>query len=139
MNNLTYERIHHNLQELQLLTIEEILDAYLERASREGLSTLEVLDLLLQEEKIRKDEQKCSRRMKFAGFPSQKEFDDFDLTFQASVDPAQINELKTLRFIHNAENVVFLGGHPVLEKHTLQLPLEDMQLEMAFLLISLML
>jgi len=117
MNSLPYERLHHNLQELQLVTIDEILDASLERASREGTPTLEILDMLMEEERRRKDNQKCRQRMKLAGFPASKDFDDFDLDFQPSVGHEQINELKTLRFIHNAENIVFLGPPGVGKTH----------------------
>jgi DNA replication protein DnaC len=117
MNNLAYERLHHNLQELDLVTIDEILDASLERASREGTPTLEVLDLLMEEERRRKDDQKCRQRMKLAGFPTPKNFNDFDIDFQPSVGIEQINELKTLRFIHNAENIVFMGPPGVGKTH----------------------
>ena len=55
-----YERLHHNLRELQLVTIDEILDASLERASREGTPVLEILDSLVEEEKRRRENQKCS-------------------------------------------------------------------------------
>ena len=117
MNNLAYERLHHNLQELDLVTIDEILDASLERASREGTPTLEVLDLLMEEERRRKDDQRCRQRMKLAGFPAPKNFNDFDIDFQPSVSIEQINELKTLRFIHNAENIVFMGPPGVGKTH----------------------
>jgi len=117
MNSLAYERLHHNLQELQLVTIDEILDASLERASREGTPILEILDLLMEEERQRRDEQKCRQRMKLAGFPAPKNFDDFDIDFQPSVGIEQINELKTLRFLHSAENIVFLGPPGVGKTH----------------------
>jgi DNA replication protein DnaC len=117
MNSLVYERLHHNLRELRLVTIDEILDAYLERASREGTPILEILDILMEEERRRRDNQKCRQRMKLAGFPTPKNFEDFDLDFQSSIGSEQINELKTLRFIHNAENIVFLGPPGVGKTH----------------------
>jgi len=38
-----------------------------------------------------------------------KNFDQFDFGFQPSTDERQIRELRTLRFIHEASNVIFLG------------------------------
>ena len=44
-----------------------------------------------------------------SGFPFRKTFDMFDFSFQPSIDKAQIDELCTMRFVENGENVVFLG------------------------------
>ena len=44
-----------------------------------------------------------------SGFPIKKTLDDFDFSFQPSIDKRQIDELATMRFLENGENVVFLG------------------------------
>jgi hypothetical protein len=38
-----------------------------------------------------------------------KTFDEFDFAFQPSIDERQIRELRTLRFVHEASNVILLG------------------------------
>jgi DNA replication protein DnaC len=38
-----------------------------------------------------------------------KRFDQFDFAFQPSIDERQIRELRTLRFVHKASNVILLG------------------------------
>jgi DNA replication protein DnaC len=38
-----------------------------------------------------------------------KTFDQFDFAFQPSIDERQIRELRTLRFVHEASNVILLG------------------------------
>ena len=43
------------------------------------------------------------------GFPVKKTLDDFNFSFQPSIDKRQIDELATMRFWENGENVVFLG------------------------------
>ena len=43
--------------------------------------------------------------------------DKFDFSFQQSIDRSVINDLMTLRFIHNRENVVFLGPPGVGKTH----------------------
>ena len=47
-------------------------------------------------------------RLKQSGFPVRKTLEEFDPNAQPSVDPRVIQDLRTLRFVHNAENVIFL-------------------------------
>ncbi len=46
-----------------------------------------------------------------------KTLDDFDFSFQPSIDKRQIDELATMRFLENGENVVFLGPPGVGKTH----------------------
>jgi DNA replication protein len=55
--------------------------------------------------------------LNWSGFPFRKTIDDFDFSFQPSIDRSLIDELMTLRFIHNMENVVFLGPPGVEKTH----------------------
>ncbi len=117
MNGLAYERLHSNLQRLKLRTIDTILDNYLEIAAREGKTTLEVVDYLVDQEKHAKDSASQETRMKLAGFPVKKLLEDFDFGFQPSIDRTVISDLAILRFVYNAENVVFLGPPGVGKSH----------------------
>jgi DNA replication protein DnaC len=56
MTNLAYERLHENLIKLKLNTVGTILDNYLEIAAKEGKTTLEVLDYLVDQEKHARNE-----------------------------------------------------------------------------------
>ncbi len=56
-------------------------------------------------------------RMRLAGFPAKKRLEDFNFEFQPSIDKAVITDLALLRFIYNAENVVFLGPPGVGKSH----------------------
>jgi len=109
VSNLAYERLHANLEKLKLNTMAAMLDSYLERAAKEGKTVLEILDHLLEEERRAKEASAIAVKMSFAGFPVRKTLEDFDFKFQASLDPETIKDLATLRFVYNAENVVFLG------------------------------
>ena len=44
-----------------------------------------------------------------SGFPIKKTLDDFDFSFQPSIDKRQIDELATMRFLQSAGDVVCLG------------------------------
>jgi DNA replication protein DnaC len=117
MNNFTYERLHNNLAHLKLDTIEAILDNYLELAARDDKTTMEVLDYLLEQERKHRDAAAIDRRMKSAVFPVKKTLEEFNFDFQPSIERSVIEDLATLRFIHNAENLVLLGPPGVRKSH----------------------
>lgn len=117
MSNFAYERLHSNLQHLKLDTIESIVDNYLEIAAKDGKTTLEVLDYLIDQEKLTKENTARERKMRLAMFPVHKKLEDFDLDFQPSIDQMVISDLASLRFVHNAENLVLLGPPGVGKSH----------------------
>ena len=117
MNNFTYERLHNNLHYLKLDTIETILDNYLELAAKDSKTTMEVLDYLLEQERKNRDAAAIDRRMKSAAFPITKTLEKFNFEFQPSIEKGIIEDLATLRFIHNAENLVLLGPPGVGKSH----------------------
>ena len=117
MSNFEYEKLHHNLKLLKLGTFESILDNYLEIAAKEKKSTIEILDYLVDRELKSKEYRSLALRMRKAGFPMEKRLDDFDFEFQPSLDKSVINEIASLKFIHNAENVVLLGPPGVGKTH----------------------
>jgi DNA replication protein DnaC len=117
MCSLTYERVHHNLKRLKLNTIDALLDNYLEIAAKEDRSTLEVLDYLLDQELMSKVDRALGSRMRMPVFPMEKRLEDFDVSFQPSLDPEVIRDLASLRLIHNAENVLLLGPTGVGKTH----------------------
>ena len=117
MSQQEYERLHHNLLLLDLITFESILDNYLEIAAKDERSTIEILDYLIAQEVQSKETRSLDLRMRLAGFPVEKRLDDFDFKFQPSIDKASIKEMASLKFVHNAENVVFLGPPGVGKTH----------------------
>lgn len=117
MSNFAYERLHSNLQHLKLDTIESIVDNYLEIAAKDGKTTMEVLDYLIDQERLTKENMARERKMRLAMFPVQKRLEDFDFDFQPSIDRVVIPDLASLRFVHNAENLVLLGPPGVGKSH----------------------
>ena len=115
--SLAYERLHDNLEKLKLNTIAEIMDNYLEIAAKEERSIVEILDHLFEEEQRAKQARNIEFKMKLAGFPARKTLTDFNFKFQPSIDKKVIKELSTLRFLHNNENIVFLGAPGVGKSH----------------------
>lgn len=113
----SYEKVIYSLQELKLNRMSVILDGYLERATKEKIPLIDSLNFLLKEELNYKNDNSLKVRTKVAGFPFQKTFEQFDFEFQPSIDRETINELRTMRFVHQAENVILLGPPGVGKSH----------------------
>ena len=117
MDTIKYEKLLSNLERLKLHKISEILDNYIERVNKENISFTEALYYLINEEREYKEQKSLEIRTQVAGFPYRKTIEDFDFNFQPSIDRKQIDELRTMRFVSNKENVVLLGPPGVGKTH----------------------
>lgn len=117
MSEFTYERLRENLERLRMKNTLEILDNYLEQALRDNVNVVEILDHIFSEEAKSKARRAVEKQIQMSGFPMKKGIDDFDFSFQPSIDKRQIDELCTMRFLENAENIVFLGPPGVGKTH----------------------
>jgi DNA replication protein DnaC len=117
MSEHVYERIKDNLEELKMRNTLTIIDNYLERAIADDLNIVDILDYLLAEETKNKQKRAYEKQIQLSGFPIKKRLSDFDFTFQPSIDKRLIDELATMRFLENMENVVFLGPPGVGKTH----------------------
>lgn len=115
--SLTYEKVQAHLDRLKLKRVAELLDPLCEQASKEEISYLEFLERLLEAEASGRSERRLVAKTRLAHFPFVKTLGDFDFAFQPSVDRKQLQDLATLRFIHNAENVILLGPPGVGKTH----------------------
>jgi DNA replication protein DnaC len=115
--SLAYERVVAHLDRLKLKRVAELLDPLCEQATKDSLSYLDFLDRLLEVEASSRAERRLVAKTRLAHFPFHKTLADFDFSFQPSIDRKQIQELATLRFLANGENVVFLGPPGVGKTH----------------------
>jgi DNA replication protein len=95
----------------------EILDNYLEQAIKDDLNIVDVLDHIFSEEARSKRQRAYEKQIQMSGFPIKKGLEDFDFSFQPSIDKRQIDELATMRFLENGENIIFLGPPGVGKTH----------------------
>ena len=117
MTELTMDRLRENLESLKMKNTLEILDNYLERAVKDELNIVEVLDHIFTQEALSKRKRAYEKQVQMSGFPIKKTLEDFDFSFQPSIDKRQIEELATMRFLETGENVVFLGPPGVGKTH----------------------
>ncbi len=112
-----YEKLMTDLKNLRLPAMAEMLDSYAKQAASSSMSYVDFLGGLVSEEVIRKEQRSVQNRIKSARFPVLKSLDDFDYSFQPSIDKKKVGELSNLRFIDNKENILFLGPSGVGKTH----------------------
>ncbi|MEB3104071.1 IS21-like element helper ATPase IstB [Ferviditalea candida] len=103
------ERLEQAFQQFGWTRIPDILHHVAEEASNENIPYLEFLDKLLQEELTAKHDRFIKMKTRMAHLPYRKTMDQYDFTFQPSIEERRIRDLATLRFVEHQENLIFLG------------------------------
>jgi len=115
--NLQMERIENYCQKLNLVKTIDVLDSLAEEAAQKELSYTDFTERLLEIEATAAYERSTKTLLKFAKFPYSKTIEDFNFSFQPSIDKKKISELATLRFLDKGQNVIFLGPPGVGKTH----------------------
>ena len=111
------ERLQTSLISLGLKAVEARLESLLEQAANKAPSYAEFLDELLGCEVEARRTRYLRARLQLAHLPFVKNFEQFDFAFQPSIDERQFRELRSLRFVHEASNVILLGPPGVGKTH----------------------
>lgn len=111
------EQLHATLSALGLTAVEARLESLLERAAQEESAYADFLQQVLRTETDARRQRYLKTRLQLAHLPYLKTFAQFDFSFQPSIDERQIRELQTLRFVHEASNVILLGPPGVGKTH----------------------
>ncbi len=111
------EQLQGTLEALGLRAVEARLEGLLERAAKSEPSYADFLLEVLGAEAEARRQRYLKTRLQLAHLPYVKTFAQFDFSFQPSIDERQIRELQTLRFVHEASNVILLGPPGVGKTH----------------------
>lgn len=114
---LDHERLIAHLTRLKLTAIRDQLDSLLDEAARQDLNLREALAFLCEAEVARKDQRRIRMGTSIAKFPAVRTLDDFDLEAQPSIDPKQLRELATCRWVGNGDTLLLLGPPGVGKTH----------------------
>ena len=105
-----YMRAQANLSELKLDQICAAMPDYIrmvadgERDFAQAIAEMTASEVTARRERIMR------QRIRSSGFPYAKTLADFDWSFQPSVPRAKVEELATLRFMDEAENILLVGS-----------------------------
>lgn len=113
----TYTQLVNNLNKLELTKMAEALPRYMDKAVAENQSVTDILNALTTDEINFREERARQINLKIANFPFLKTIDDFDFSYQPSINKSQIKDLLTLRFIDENENILFIGSSGVGKTH----------------------
>jgi DNA replication protein DnaC len=111
------EELEAMLGRLRLTAIRDQLDNLLEEAARKELNLREALTWLCQAEIARKDQRRIAMAMSIAKFPFVRTLEGFEFEAQPSLDPGQIRELATCRWVANGDTLLLLGPPGVGKTH----------------------
>jgi len=105
------------LKSFKLSGIYNTVDERLSFAKDKSLSYQEFLELLLEDEENNRRENSYKKRYSRAKLPCLKRIEDFDFSFQPSIDRRVINDFATCQFIGQRKNIIFLGEPGVGKSH----------------------
>jgi DNA replication protein DnaC len=139
------QQLMQRMKSLRLSGMASTMEVRNTEAIAASLSHLEFLELLVEDELGIRADRLLKRRLKQARFPALKTLEDFDFTYNPSIDKRQILDLATARFVSSAQGILLQGppgtgkshlaiaiairaihaGYPVLYRSALDL-LEDL-------------
>jgi len=103
-------QVKSRLREFKLSGIYNSFEERIAYAQQKGLSYMEFLELLLEDEANNRKENSYKKRYIRARLPYQKTIEEFDFTFQPSIDKKVINDCATCQFISQKKNLLFIGN-----------------------------
>lgn len=104
-----FNRIRNNLQTLKLNEMDIHLSEYLDKLQSGDIDVTELIYELTKLEVEAKEIRAMNACVKVANFPFIKTMDDFDFSFQPTLNRDMIRGFTDLRFIEQKENILFIG------------------------------
>jgi len=106
----TYIELNNNLEILKLTRIQELLPSTLDEVSKSNRSFVDILNELVRAEIDYRDERARKINITVSSFPYIKTINDFDFSYQPTVNKQKILDLSTLRFMEEKTNIIFMGS-----------------------------
>ncbi len=102
--------LKERLRDFKLSGIYNSFQERINYANDKKLSYIEFLELLMEDEANNRRDNSYKKRYQKAKFPYHKSLEDFDFSFQPSIDKRIINDCATSQFIPEKKNIVFIGN-----------------------------
>lgn len=114
---LELEKARQQLEDLKLNCAADILESRLQTATEKEFTYVSFLTDLLAEELEERRRRNVETKARLSKLPYRKTLEEFDFSFQPTIDQKLIHEFATLNFMHQAMNLVFLGPPGVGKSH----------------------
>ncbi len=115
--SLQSERLLAHMQRLRLSHLPSCYESLAEEAAQKDLPYVDFLEQLLETESAAKHARNVRLKTQWAHFPYNKGLEQFDLSFQPSIDERKLRELAGLAFLERKENILLLGPPGVGKTH----------------------
>lgn len=103
------DRLKDYLKKLSLSTILSIFEEEAKKSAKMKMSYTGYLGRLVEEEILAKTDRSIQKRISNAKFPFVRTIEDFDFSFQPTINEVLVKELAELSFLEKAENICLLG------------------------------
>ena len=107
---MKFKDVVNNLNILKLDKMATCLSEYVDKVNSEKIPFLDALLELTKLEIANKADRSSQFNIRIAHFPYYRTFEDFDFSFQPSINKEQVLELASLRFIEEKKNVLLIGS-----------------------------
>jgi len=104
------QTVKSQLRIFKLSGIYNSLEERIALANEKSLSYIDFISLLLEDEANNRRDNSYKKRYSRAKFPANKKIEDFDFSFQPSIDKRIINDALTCQFIREKKNIIFIGN-----------------------------
>lgn len=104
-----YVKLINNFDSLKLTTFRANIDAFIDEVNSGKSTLVDALYALTSAEMEFRQERVNRSMVVISHFPFLKTFEDYDFSYQPRLNKTEVMDLKSLRFIENCENIVFLG------------------------------
>jgi len=108
------------LKKLRLSGMSDTLELRLHEAQSSGLTHREFLELMLQDELNVRSDRQIERRTKRACFRDVRRLEDFDFSFNTTIEKSRVYELATGQFVRECRDVLWLGPPGTGKSHLCQ-------------------
>jgi DNA replication protein DnaC len=109
MSELTAAHVEAQCARLKLTRLPDCLGSLAEEAAAQHWTYVAFLERVLAAEIEARTARDIAMKTKLARFPVRKTLEQFDFSFQPSINERQVRELATLRFIDQGANLLLLG------------------------------
>ena len=116
-SNSKYELIKQNFIYLKNQESLSILDEIFDETSKNNMNFIDGFKLYTDKIVEKKRNNVIIHSVKMAGFPRITPLQEFDFSYQPTINESQINDFASLRFLEKKENIIFYGNSGVGKTH----------------------